>query len=181
MLLAVIVELADAHLRHLVLSGVGPYPFGVDLVLLGNLLGGIVFRYLEVLLRDHPFIGLAFEHELDVGPSYQRHLPAEPRCAELLLLDQFVDVLAAYTHQPCSLRKGEVFLLLQRRAQFQHLLHVAQLHLPLHHAVFVTPFRALRAAITGRRFLGDEGLPAPLTNPFYLHIFSLFSIVFHKS
>ena len=44
MLLAVIVELADAHLRHLVLSGVGPYPFGVDLVLLGNLLGGIVFR-----------------------------------------------------------------------------------------------------------------------------------------
>lgn len=78
MLLAVIVELADAHLRHLVLPRVGPYPFGVDLVLLGNLLGGIVFRYLEVLLRGHPFIWLAFEHELDVGPPYQRHLPAEP-------------------------------------------------------------------------------------------------------
>lgn len=96
MLLAVIVELADTHLRNLVLSCISPYPFGIDLVLLCNLLGGIVFRYLEVLLRDHPFIGLAFEHELDVGPPYQRHLPAEPRCAELLLLDQFVDVLAAY-------------------------------------------------------------------------------------
>jgi len=140
MFLAVIVELADSHFRDLVLSCISPHPFGVNLVLLSNLLGGVVFRYLEVLLRDHPFIGLAFEHELDVGPPYQRHLPAEPRCAELLLLDQFVDVLAAYAHQTCRLRKGEVFLLLQRRAQFQHLLHVAQLHLPLHHAVFVSPF-----------------------------------------
>ena len=114
MLLAVIVELADTHLRHLVLPGVGPYPFGIDLIFLGNLLGGVVFRDLEVLLRDHPLIRLAFEHEFDVGPPYQRHLPAEPRCAELLLLDQFVDVLAAYAHQTCRLRKSEVFLLLQR-------------------------------------------------------------------
>ena len=59
-------------------------------------------------------------------------------------------------------------------------MHVAQLHLSLHHAGFVAPFRALRAAITGRRFLGDEGLPATLTNPFYLLVFPLFSVVFHK-
>ena len=180
MLLAVIVELADAHLRHLVLPSVGPHPFGIDLIFLCNLLGSVILGDVKVVFCYQPFIRFAFKHEFDVGFPYQRHLPAEPRCAELLLLDQFVDVLAAYTHQTCSLRKSEVFLLFQRRAQFLHLLHMTQLHLPFHHAVFVTSFRALRAAITGRRFLGDEGLSAPLTNPFYLHIFPLFSVVFHK-
>lgn len=57
---------------------------------------------------------------------------------------------------------------------------VLVLHLPLHHAVFVTPFRALRAAITSSCFLCDERFSAPLTNSFYFHIFVLFSAILHE-
>ena len=180
MFLAVIVELTDSHFRNLVLSCISPYPFGIDLIFLCNLLGSVILGDVKVVFCYQPFIRFAFKHEFDVGFPYQRHLSAEPGCTEFLFLYQFVDVLAAYTHQTCCLRKGEVFLLFQRRAQFLHLLHMAQLHLPLHHAVFVTPFRALRAAITSSCFLCDERFSAPLTNSFYFHIFVLFSAILHE-
>ena len=180
MFLAIIIELADSHFRDLVLSCIRSYPFGIDLIFLCNLLSGVILGDVKVVFCYQSFIRFAFEHEFDVGFPYQRHLSAEPGSTEFLLLYQFVDVLAAYTHQTCSLRKGEVFLLFQRRAQFLHLLHMAQLHLPFHHAVFVTSFRALRAAITDCCFLCDERFSAPLTNSFYFHIFVLFSAILHE-
>lgn len=121
--------------------------------------------------------GICEIKSLAVAPEFQRKGYGKEMTD---FLSQFVDVLAAYPHQTCCLRKGEVFLLFQRRAQFLHLLHMAQLHLPFHHAVFVTSFRALRAAITGCCFLCDERFSAPLTNSFYFHIFVLFSAILHE-
>ena len=103
MLLAVIVELADTHLRHLVLPGVGPHPFGVDLVLLGNLLGGIVFRDVEVILGHNALVWLGFHHQLDVRPADERLLPAQAGGPQFGLLDQLINVLPGDAHQLCGL------------------------------------------------------------------------------
>jgi DNA invertase Pin-like site-specific DNA recombinase len=78
MFLAVIIELADTHLRHLVLPCISPYPFGIDLIFLCNLLGGVILGDVKVVFCYQPFIRFAFEHEFDVGFPYQRHLSAEP-------------------------------------------------------------------------------------------------------
>lgn len=49
MFLAVIVELADSHFRDLVLSCISPYPFGIDLIFLCNLFGGVILGDVKVV------------------------------------------------------------------------------------------------------------------------------------
>ena len=49
MFLAVIVELTDSYFRDLVLSCISPYPFGIDLIFLCNLLSGVILGDVKVL------------------------------------------------------------------------------------------------------------------------------------
>ena len=51
MFLAIIVELADSHLRYFMLSCVSPHPFGVDFVFSRNLFGGVILGDVEVIFR----------------------------------------------------------------------------------------------------------------------------------
>ena len=43
MLFAVIVELTDFYFWHIMLPCISPYPFGVDLVFLGNFFSSVIF------------------------------------------------------------------------------------------------------------------------------------------
>ena len=87
MFLAVIVELADSHFRDLVLPGVGPYPFGIDLIFLCNLLGGVILGDVKVLFGHDAFVRLGLHHQLDVRTADERLLPAQPGCPQFGFLD----------------------------------------------------------------------------------------------
>lgn len=76
MFLAVIIELADTHLRDLVLSCISPYPSGIDLIFLCNLFGGVILGDVKVLFGHDTFVRLGLHHQLDVRTADERLLPA---------------------------------------------------------------------------------------------------------
>ena len=169
-LLAVIVELADLDLWDIMLSGVCPYPFGVYLVLLRNLLGSIVFSNVNIVLRFDAFVWFGFQHQLDVGTADERHSRTQPGSTEFVLFHQLVNILTGDTHQFGRLGKCEVFLTLQLFLYFNHFLNLPKFHSPLFHAVFVTSLGALRTAIVCGGLLRYKRLAAPLADSFYFHV-----------
>ena len=110
MFLAVIVELADSHFRNLVLSCISPYPFGLDLIFLCNLLGGVILGDVKVLFGHDAFVRLGLHHQLDVRTADERLLPAQTGSPQFRFLDQFIDVLPGNTHQLGGLGKREEIL-----------------------------------------------------------------------
>lgn len=105
MFLAVIVELADSHFRDLVLSCISPYPFGIDLIFLCNLFGGVILGDVKVLFGYDAFVRLGLHHRLDVRTADERLLPAQTGGPQFGFLDQFIDVLPCNT--PSALRLGQ--------------------------------------------------------------------------
>ena len=110
MFLAVIVELADSYFRDLVLSCISPYPFGIDLIFLCNLLSGVILGDVKVLFGHDAFVRLGLHHQLDVRTADERLLPAQTGGPQFGFLDQFIDVLPGNTHQLCGLGKREEIL-----------------------------------------------------------------------
>ena len=62
MLLAIIVELADAYFRDFVLPCISPHPFGVDLIFFGNLFGSVILGDVEIVFCNQSLVRLTFEH-----------------------------------------------------------------------------------------------------------------------
>ena len=110
MFLAVIVELADSHFRDLVLSCISPYPFGIDLIFLCNLFGGVILGDVKVLFGHDTFVRLGLHHQLDVRPADERLLPAQAGGPQFGLLDQLINVLPGDAHQLCGLGEREEVL-----------------------------------------------------------------------
>ena len=103
MLLAVIVELADAHFGYVVLTAIVPYSFDADFVAFDHLFGGVEFCNVEIVFRANPLVWFGFQHQFNVSPVYHGLFPTDTGGTKLVFFDQLINVLACDTHQPCRL------------------------------------------------------------------------------